>query len=1241
VRRVFAAEGRVSKQGPDLAAATIAMGHRVADMASKAAKPTFWLLALALLAAMSASPALAARGHIYRKTIGWGVLNEAAELQSCTTHCKPGRAGSGKGQFNEPHGVAVNEASEDFYVVDKGNDRVERFNAQGEFLGQFDGSGSFEVEGVVKSGAKPPLGKLDQPETIAIDNACVSQKLKEQACKENDHSSGDVYVQDGFNHKVVDKFSPTGEYIGQLVFPEALNRVTITGVAVDRTGQLWVAVTEGAEFRRFYKFTNAITNPPGEPSFVEPKEAIFFEPGLAIDSTGNLYSGLSFEEPIDEVIAKFGPKGEVLKTALDEERSTDVAIELPSNEAFVDNVTKIRRFDLKEPPAEVENFGEGHLSSGIGMGLDSSSNEGQLYVADAANNDIVEFPLEEPGPPTVEHDSVTEVTANSADLQAEVNPRGATSEYHFEYGPCDSPNTCKESTYGKEVPVPEGVVGAPFDFEGHVVAAHPQDLQTGTTYHFRAVVHNERSNEGPTLGEEKVFATQPPGGTFALPDGRAWELVSPGQKRGALIQGISEGVIQAATSGEALTYTISSPSEPEPEGYANLVQVLARRTKGGWSTKDIALPHEVATGASVGTGSEYRFFSEDLSLAVIQPFGAFDPAISSEATEQTPYARMNFLNGNVEAPCTSSCYTPLVKSAPHPFGEEGNCPPLTLCGPRVVGANADGHEVIVATSIGLTENPEDNGGLYEWDDGSLTLISVLPNGKSAGSASGGLGSNGIVRHTISADGDRIVWSSAGHLYLREVAEEVTLELDHGLTGTPKFQTASADDAKVFFTDNGDLYVYYTEAEEAKRLSEGGEVQGGVAGASEDGSYLYFVANGKLTGGPGEEAIKGDCLGTASAGRSCNLYELHEEGGTWQTRLVAVLGGADFGDWGANVPDAVLPGLTARVSPNGQFLAFMSSQSLTGYDNRDANSAKPDQEVYEFDASEQASSTNPVCVSCNPTGARPVGAEYKQLAEGIAGGFQVWTANTWIAANVPAWTPYKNGAAFYQSRYLSNSGRLFFNSSDSLASQDVNGTEDVYQYELSGVGGEKGCSATLPSFSSRSGGCVSLISSGTSREESAFLDASESGADVFFLSSARLVKEDFDTALDIYDAHQCTPASPCISERTEAPRECSTESSCKAAPTPQPEVFGAPASATFSGLGNIIALTPPPSPTKLTNAQRLSKALKGCRSKHKGSKKRRKSCERQARRRYPVKATKKSVKAKSSAAARSAGMGGGR
>ena len=199
---------------------------------------------------------------------------------------------------------------------------------------------------------------------------------------------------------------------------------------------------------------------------------------------------------------------------------------------------------------------------------------------------------------------------------------------------------------------------------------------------------------------------------------------------------------------------------------------------------------------------------------------------------------------------------------------------------------------------------------------------------------------------------------------------------------------------------------------------------------------------------------------------------------------------------------------------------------------------------------------------------------------------------------------------YQPRFLSDSGRLFFDSNDALVPQDVNGTQDVYEYEPVGVGG---CSAASATFGERSGGCVGLISSGSSSEESAFLDASETGGDVFFLTSARLASQDYDNALDVYDAHECSVAVACYPPAPVSPPACTTGDACKAAPTPQPSIFGSPSSATFSGAGNVgPGSAPVVGPRALTRGQRLARALAVCKKKRHTQ---RGVCERGARRRY--------------------------
>ena len=193
-------------------------------------------------------------------------------------------------------------------------------------------------------------------------------------------------------------------------------------------------------------------------------------------------------------------------------------------------------------------------------------------------------------------------------------------------------------------------------------------------------------------------------------------------------------------------------------------------------------------------------------------------------------------------------------------------------------------------------------GLYEWSEGKLALISVLPAGEGAAAVAGELGDGieGVVadaRHAVSGDGSRVVWTSGGgkpHLYLWDRAGEETVRLDPGLEGTPRFQAAAADGSVVFFTesggaDDGDLFEFVVDEGRLVRLTSAGGVLGTLPGVSEDGSFVYFVANGVLAKG----AVHGGCgLNSSPLGALCDLYVWH--GGV--VSLVAVLSGADTPDW---------------------------------------------------------------------------------------------------------------------------------------------------------------------------------------------------------------------------------------------------------------------------------------------------------------------------------------------------------
>ena len=110
----------------------------------------------------------------------------------------------------------------------------------------------------------------------------------------------------------------------------------------------------------------------------------------------------------------------------------------------------------------------------------------------------------------------------------------------------------------------------------------------------------------------------------------------------------------------------------------------------------------------------------------------------------------------------------------------------------------------------------------------------------------------------------------------------------------------------------------------------------------------------------------------------------------------------------------------------------------------------DEEVFLYDS--QAAELR--CVSCNPTGARPTGVlDQNESGEGlglIVDRRKVWLGH-YLAANIPGWTSESLVSALFQSRYLSDEGRLYFNSPDSLVPAATNHKENVYEFEPSGVG----------------------------------------------------------------------------------------------------------------------------------------------------------------------------------------------
>ena len=527
-------------------------------------------------------------------------------------------------------------------------------------------------------------------------------------------------------------------------------------------------------------------------------------------------------------------------------------------------------------------------------------------------------------------------------------------------------------------------------------------------------------------------------------------------------------------------------------------------------------------------------------------------------------------------------------------------------------------------------------------------------------------------------------------------------------GGAVFQLASSDGSRVFFTDSepltptsgaglgqSDLYVCeivetpsrqlecrltdLTPAHEGEESADlAGPGYGGVLGASEDGAYVYFLANGVLAenaNGEGEHATPGACDAgdevTEGTHPTCNLYMEHYDahtGGWGEPVFLARLAGAalpelrtapgggqeggpegaegDEADWGVDDGHHGQGAMTARVSPDGRYLAFLSERELTGYDNHDLHSGQSDQELflYQAPAGEQTGPGSLTCVSCDPSGEPPAGVHDPSIAEtgpgheGLLVDLNDDLGGKWLAASLPE-APginYYLTQDLYQNRVLSDSGRLYFDSPADLVPAATNAKEDVYEYEPLGVPrGPHACTSASADYSPQAGGCIGLVSSGTAGEEAAFLDASEAGGegeggdglqegglDVFFASTAKLVPTDGETTLSLYDAHECTSGSPCLPpEQTSTPEECETTAACRSYEASAS--LGAPTSAAPGAPGNSSAHTQvlpehteeKPKSKSLTRAQKLTAALKACKAKYRKAARKRVACEKTARKHY--------------------------
>jgi hypothetical protein len=1050
--------------------------------------------------------------------------------------------------FTEAEGLAVDQSTGALLVIEAGHrgsgeGTVSRWSPDGT-PENFSALGTNVIDGHEGGGDETPekglLFNFPEEVQVAVDESGGA-------------TDGRIYVTQAAAG-VVDIFAPDGSFIEQLTESSAGALNEPCGVGIDSAGNVYVGDFSG----QIHKFAN----PPANGTSTE----FPFSTNCTLAAGAGATNGFIFPAHVLGPTAKLDNATGAEEYVVDPGLTTTVTVDPGTGNVYVASGSEVIEYDASgvaeaAPLTPIAPGGE----QVAGIAVDETT--GNIYVARKGNPNIEVW-----GPAALLPETITEpasvindtVTLNGVVNAAEAAPATCV----FEYVEVSAEGFTGASTVSVSPPGP---------FTGNAPVAVSAEINglPEAAYRYRLVCSNEN---GSRRGQTLFFDTFE---QIGLPDGRAYEMVSPPQKLGEVfprepvsfgtctdcLPGINSQMMpmQTTPDGESVLYE----GQPFSGGLsAGPNEYISDRSSSGWETESLSAPVFAA-----GSGQGYMAFSLDLSRGVLFQV---EPALSPEAPTRGGEAFANLYLRD-----ESGSLRPLVsEEPPHRdpgLGSQGENQFLI----NYAGANAgttftlafehlifEANDALTGEVSGIAPAaPEVAAGecafpgadcnLYEWVEGGLRLVNVLPDNSAALGAVIGSGRllapDGFstveppdVSHAISDDGSRIFWSaeSTGHVYARINGEE-TLEVpgpgsckeSEELEDRTCFLTASADGSRILLSD-GELFELDAEEEayeSSADLTEGKGGFQGILGASEDLSRVYFIDTEALTG----ESEENDNEEHAEEGK-LNLYAWGEGTATF----IGILLGADnrlglnerYGAW-----KAPPPGRLSQVSPNGRYLALMSRAPLTGADDEVF-------QVFEYDAVEE----NLVCASCNPTGQQPLGGSNLSVTKGLN-------------AFPPFPQPNNLSAA--------GEGRLFFESQDVLSPQDTNGNiQDVYEWEPNEVGSCK-----------RARGCVYLISSGHSINDSRFFDSTPSGDNAFFITRDRLVPADTDQYLDLYDARVGGGFDEV------KPTPCSGET-CAGPAAPPPTVPGA-GSFEFRGSGN------PPKPDPICKRGFVKKNGKCVKKKH--------------------------------------------
>jgi hypothetical protein len=392
--------------------------------------------------------------------------------------------------------------------------KVNKFDAEGHPVAFFAlGGNELTGAGTPAKAFAFPLAAYGTPAAIAVDNST----------NPSDPSDGDLYVMDA-GHGVIDKFSPSGEYLSQITGFKPFNPTgsagerehELLGLAVDGSGGVrvdlnnatnagWVEIdvfddTSANHLVAQQLNTETSVGKTGVPPSLQ--EAY----GFAVGPTGDDY--LLYESC--SCVVKLGQQTDGLGR-VDNAPSGDVALatDPATGHLYSDSQSSIAEWDTgamngSEPLVAHETKGAatqvgasfGALSGSSGQGgIAVNGASGRIYVSDPGAGKVDVFGSDFPA---VTAGAADEVTKETARLNGTVDPRGAAiAECEFEYGVADE---FGRGAYQHSAACEPAAAGIGSGSSPVPVSAHIEGLEPGLLYRFRLITENVDGLKGESSG---------------------------------------------------------------------------------------------------------------------------------------------------------------------------------------------------------------------------------------------------------------------------------------------------------------------------------------------------------------------------------------------------------------------------------------------------------------------------------------------------------------------------------------------------------------------------------------------------------------------------------------------------------------------------------------------------------------------------------------------------------------------